>query len=43
MTGGSDCHGPRPNGQLVLGKVHVPEWVLTELKREKNHLEIAAN
>jgi len=43
MTGGSDCHGPRPNGQLVLGKVHVPEWVLTELKKEKNRLEIAAN
>lgn len=43
MTGGSDCHGPRANGQLVLGKVHVPEWVLTEIKKEKSHLEIAAN
>ncbi|MEI8388495.1 MAG: PHP domain-containing protein [bacterium] len=43
MTGGSDCHGPRPNGQLVLGKVHVPAWVLTELKKEKSRLEIAAN
>jgi len=42
MTGGSDCHGPRANGQLVLGKVHVPEWVLTELKKEKSRLEIAA-
>ena len=43
MTGGSDCHGPRANGQLVLGKVHVPEWVLKELKKEKSRLEIAAN
>lgn len=42
MTGGSDCHGPRANGNLVLGKTHVPDWILVELKKEKNRLEIAA-
>lgn len=42
ITGGSDCHGPRANGQIVLGKIHVPDWVLTELKKEKNRLEIAS-
>jgi len=41
MTGGSDCHGPKASGQLFLGKTHVPEWILTELKKEKNHLDIA--
>jgi len=40
-TGGSDCHGPKANGQLALGKTHVPEWVLTELKKEKSRLNIA--
>ena len=43
VTGGSDCHGPKPNGQLFLGKTHVPDWVLTELKKEKNRIEIASN
>lgn len=42
VTGGSDCHGPKASGQLFLGKTHVPDWVLTELKKEKNRLEIAA-
>jgi len=41
MTGGSDCHGPRANGQIVLGKIHVPDWILTELKKEKSRLDIA--
>jgi len=43
MTGGSDCHGARVGGNLHLGKTHVPEWVLQELKNEKNRLEIASN
>ena len=43
MTGGSDCHGPKANGQLLLGKTHVPDWVFTELKKEKNRLKIASN
>jgi len=42
MTGGSDCHGPKASGVLMLGKTHVPDWVLTELKKEKNRLEIAS-
>jgi len=42
ITGGSDCHGPKQNGQIVLGKTHVPDWVLSELKKEKSRLEIAS-
>lgn len=42
VTGGSDCHGPKSSGQLFLGKTHVPDWILTELKKEKNRLEIAS-
>lgn len=41
VTGGSDCHGPKANGQVLLGKTHVPDWILTEIKKEKNRLEIA--
>ncbi len=43
MTGGSDCHGAAPGGGVHLGKTHVPEWVLPELKNEKNRLEIASS
>lgn len=42
ITGGSDCHGPKPNGQVMLGRTHVPDRILTELKREKSRLEIAS-
>lgn len=42
MTGGSDCHGTKVSSQLFLGRTHVPEWVLSELKKEKNRLEIAS-
>ncbi|HSA06271.1 MAG TPA: PHP domain-containing protein [Candidatus Gastranaerophilales bacterium] len=42
VTGGSDCHGSRFGGQIHLGKTHVPDWVLQELKNEKNRLEIAS-
>lgn len=41
VTGGSDCHGPKASGQLFLGKTHVPDWVLTELKKEKARIDIA--
>lgn len=41
-TGGSDCHGAKVSGQIFLGKTHVPDWVLTELKNEKSRLEIAS-
>lgn len=41
ITGGSDCHGPRLNKQLFLGKNFIPDWVLTGLKEEKSRLEIA--
>lgn len=43
VTGGSDCHGAGPGGQIHLGRTHVPEWVLQELKNEKNRLEIASS
>lgn len=42
ITGGSDCHGTRVSNQLFLGRTHVPDWVIQELKNEKNRLEIAA-
>ncbi len=41
-TGGSDCHGTRLSNQLFLGRTHVPDWVLAELKKEKSRLEIAS-
>ncbi len=43
MTGGSDCHGAGPGGQVHMGKTHIPEWVLQELKNEKSRLEIASS
>lgn len=42
ITGGSDCHGTRVSGNLFMGKTHVPEWVIQELKNEKSRLEIAS-
>lgn len=41
VTGGSDFHSPSPNGQYLLGKNFVPEWVLDELKAEKRRIELA--
>lgn len=41
VTGGSDCHGPRPNKHLFLGKNLVPGWILDQLKKEKTNIEIA--
>lgn len=41
VTGGSDCHGPRGAIQYMLGKNLVPEWVYTELKKEKARIDSA--
>ena len=36
VTGGSDFHTPNiMNGQIILGKNFIPEWVYEKLKEEK--------
>ena len=42
ITGGSDCHGPKMNKQLLLGKNFIPGWIFEELKKEKSRIEIAS-
>lgn len=42
VTGGSDFHAPNPlNGNVILGKNFVPEWVYDELIKEKRRMELA--
>lgn len=42
VTGGSDFHAPNPvNGNLVLGKNFIPEWIYEELINEKKRMELA--
>ena len=42
VTGGSDFHAPNVlNGQIVLGKNFIPEWVYDKLIEEKKHLDMA--
>jgi len=42
VTGGSDFHAPNiMNGQIVLGKNFVPEWVYEQLLREKKLIDMA--
>lgn len=42
VTGGSDFHAPNlMNGQLVLGKNFVPEWIYDKLVEEKKRLDLA--
>lgn len=42
VTGGSDFHAPNmSNGQIILGKNFVPEWVYDKLMQEKKHLDLA--
>ncbi len=42
VTGGSDFHAPNiMNGQIILGKNFVPEWVYDKLVAEKKHLDLA--
>ena len=42
VTGGSDCHGPKANKQLLMGKTLIPDWVLGELKKENSRIKIAS-
>ena len=42
VTGGSDFHTPNiMNGQIILGKNFVPEWVYEKLLNEKKHIDMA--
>lgn len=42
VTGGSDFHAPNiMNGQIILGKNFVPDWVYDKLLEEKKRLDIA--
>lgn len=42
VTGGSDFHAPNiMNGQIILGKNFVPEWIYDNLIEEKRHLDLA--
>lgn len=42
VTGGSDFHVPNiMNGQIILGKNFVPEWVYDKLVEEKKRLDMA--
>ena len=42
VTGGSDFHAPNMvNGQIILGKNFVPEWIYDKLLEEKKRIELA--
>ena len=42
VTGGSDFHAPNiMNGQIILGKNFVPEWIYEKLIEEKRRLDMA--
>ncbi|MCD7878859.1 MAG: PHP domain-containing protein [Candidatus Gastranaerophilales bacterium] len=42
ITGGSDFHAPNPNnGNIILGKNFVPDWIYDELMKEKRRMELA--
>lgn len=42
VTGGSDFHAPNiMNGQIILGKNFVPEWIYEKLIEEKRRLDLA--
>ena len=42
VTGGSDFHAPNiMNGQIILGKNFVPEWIYEKLLEEKRCLDLA--
>ena len=42
VTGGSDFHAPNiMNGQIILGKNFVPEWVYDKLIQEKKQIDMA--
>ncbi len=42
ITGGSDFHAPNPNnGNIIMGKNFVPDWIYDELVKEKKRLDMA--
>ena len=42
ITGGSDFHAPNPNnGNVILGKNFIPEWIYDELVKEKKRMDLA--
>lgn len=42
VTGGSDFHAPNiTNGQILLGKHFIPEWIYDKLVQEKKRLDMA--
>ncbi|MBR6127608.1 PHP domain-containing protein [bacterium] len=42
VTGGSDFHAPNiMNGQIILGKNFVPEWIYDKLLEEKHNIDMA--
>ena len=42
VTGGSDFHAPNiMNGQIILGKNFIPEWIYEKLLEEKRRLDLA--
>lgn len=42
VTGGSDFHAPNPqNGQILLGRHFIPEWIYDKLMQEKKRLDMA--
>ena len=42
VTGGSDFHAPNiMNGQIILGKNFVPEWIYEKLIEEKKRIDMA--
>lgn len=42
VTGGSDFHAPNlNNGQIIMGKNFIPEWIYDQLIEEKNRLDLA--
>ena len=42
VTGGSDFHAPNiMNGQIILGKNFIPEWIYDNIVQEKKRLDMA--
>ena len=42
ITGGSDFHAPNPmNGNIIMGKNFIPEWIYDSLLEEKRRLDLA--
>lgn len=42
VTGGSDFHAPNiMNGQIILGKNFVPDWIYDKLTEEKRNIDMA--